>query len=109
MAEDDPSLGASSISCLYSALSPKSLAGTFVYNSLHAEPLTIPIDEAISTIIHEIFHSVFFDFVLFERFPRTKEGQTALFLDTNGVYRLRSDTFLALAKQHFNCGRAASP
>lgn len=103
MLEDDPALGASSISCLYSAISPKSLAGTFVYNSLHAEALHISIDEAVSTIIHEIFHSVFFDFVIFERFPKTKKGETALFLDTNGVYRLRSDTFLELAKQHFNC------
>jgi hypothetical protein len=70
---------------------------------MHADPLQITIDEAISTIIHEIFHSVFFDFILFERFPKTSKGETAIFLDENGVYRLRSDTFLELAKQHFKC------
>ena len=103
MVEDDPSLGASSISCLYSQISPKSLAGTFIYNSSHADPLQITLDEAISTIIHEIFHSVFFDFVLFERFPKNSKGEDSLFLDSNGVYRLRSDTFLELTKQHFKC------
>ena len=103
MVEDDPSLGASSISCLYSSISPKSLAGTFIYNSVHAEPLEITIDETISTIIHEIFHSVFFDFILFERFPKTSKGQEAFFIDSNGIYQLRCDTFLELVKQHFNC------
>lgn len=103
MVEDDPSLGASSISCLYSHISPKSLAGTFIYNSIHANPLEITLDEAISTIIHEIFHSIFFDFVLFERFPKNLKGETSLFQDAKGIYRLRSDTFLELTKQHFNC------
>ena len=56
-----------------------------------------------SSTIHEIFHSIFFDIKLFDSYPKTSKGKSAFFTDKLGTIRVRSDTVLKIAKKHFNC------
>ena len=94
---------ASSISCLRSPKTNRALGGTFTYNVIHGDPRYATVEEVMTSTIHEIFHSIFFDKKLFKYFPKNSNGESAFFQDKLKTWRVRSDTILKVARKHFNC------
>ena len=101
--ETDFYLHAGSISCLYSEKTNRPLAGSFIFNSFHARPHLNTIQEVISTIIHEVFHSIFFDMLIFPKYPLNSKKESAIYKDKDGTSRIRSDHFIQFAREYFDC------
>lgn len=57
----------------------------------------------IATFVHEFLHAMYFHPSLFEQFPDNKDGASFIFKDSSGVWKLRGDTIMDVAKDHFNC------
>lgn len=57
----------------------------------------------IDTFVHEVIHALYFNSFLFESFPNNKNGETFLFKDTDGVFKIRGDSTLEQCKKHFGC------
>jgi hypothetical protein len=79
------------------------MGGTFTYNVIHGDPRYATVEEVLTSTIHEIFHSIFFDKKLFKYYPNNSEGKKAFYKDKRGTWRVRSDTILSVARKHFNC------
>ena len=101
--EDDFQIHAGGKSCVRRKTTKQPIVGTLVFNSFHAEPTVNTLHETISTIVHEVFHSMFFERTLFRNYALTKQGQTASFVDEKGTHQIRSDHFIEFAREHFNC------
>lgn len=57
----------------------------------------------IATFIHEVFHALFFDPVLFKKFPPNSDGQSFLFKDERSRWKLRGDNVLYFLRIHSMC------
>lgn len=57
----------------------------------------------ISNFVHEVLHALYFDPDLFNYFPKNSSGETFLFQDSNGIYKMRGDATLSELRSHFNC------
>jgi hypothetical protein len=57
----------------------------------------------ISNFVHEVSHALFFEPALFEKFPKNSNGESFLFKDSNGNYKLRGDNILKEIRSHYNC------
>ena len=101
--EESFRIHAGAVTCLRSKDNSRTIGGSFIFNTFHGEPTVNPVDEIVITIIHEVFHAIFFDILLFKLYPKNKLGQSATFKDKNGTTRIRSDTFIEVARRHFNC------
>jgi hypothetical protein len=101
--EDDFQIHAGGKSCIRRRSTKQPIAGTLVFNSFHAEPSVNILSETISTIIHEVFHTMFFERTLFRNYPFNRKGQTPTFINRFDTYQIRSDNFIDFAREHFNC------
>ena len=101
--EDSFRIHAGAVTCLRSKDNKRTVGGSLIFNVLHGEPTINPVDGIITTMIHEIFHAIFFDILLFPFYPKNKLGQSAVYKDKRGTIRIRSDTFIEVARKHFNC------
>ena len=70
------------------------------------------IDTLLKTMIHEVFHALFFSPNFFDSyFPKVQVGEESLpyrFLDTDGIYKIRGTNILEQVKSHFNCSTIES-
>lgn len=101
--EDDFQIHAGAMACVRKSKSKRPIAGTLVFNSFHAEPSLNTLDETISTIVHEVFHAMFFERTIFRHFPLNSEGLSAIYKNKKGTFKLRSNNFIKFAREHFNC------
>ena len=99
----NPDIHAGSIVCLFDKQVKRPLGANLIYNSVHGDPAVNSFGETLATIIHEVFHGLFFDFKLYKRFQKTRAGEKPIFKDANGTYQVRSDEIVEFAKKHFNC------
>lgn len=101
--EDDFQIHAGAMACVRKKKSKRPIAGTLVFNSFHAEPSLNTLDETVSTIIHEVFHAMFFERSILRRFPPNSEGLPIVRIDQKETFQLRSHNFIKFAREHFNC------
>jgi hypothetical protein len=101
--KDDFILHAQGMMCIKKKSTNQPLVGTLFFNSFHAEPSFNTLNETISTIIHEVFHSLFFERTIFRSFPLNSNGLSAVFEDEKGTHQIRSDHFINFSREHFNC------
>ena len=103
--KDDFRVRAGSISCLISDDEEyqRPIGGTLYFNMLHADPRYQSVEILLSTVLHEAFHSLFFDNVLFHLYPKNKQGKSAFFVDKTNTIHVRSDKFIQATKRHFEC------
>jgi hypothetical protein len=57
----------------------------------------------ISNFVHEVSHALFFEPLLFKKFPNNSSGETFLFQDSNNNWKLRGDNILKEIRNHYNC------
>lgn len=79
------------------------LAGYVVFNEAY-----LSFDEGnytaqISNVVHEVLHALYFDPELFKHFPNNSSGESFLFQDSKGVYKMRGDHTLTELRSHFGC------
>jgi hypothetical protein len=79
------------------------LVGFAVFDEAHINYSADYFQEHVSTFVHEVFHGLFFNPILFQNFPLNSAGETFLFQDSNGIWKLRGDNVLKAAREHFNC------
>lgn len=101
--EDNFNIHAGAVSCIRRKSTLNPIAGTLMYNAFHANPSINTLDETISTTIHEVFHTLFFDRSLYKHYPPNSEGLSAVYEDDQGTFQIRSDNVVAFAQKHFNC------
>lgn len=101
--ERNPKIHAGAVVCLFDKNIKRPLGANLVFNSYHGDPSKNSFSESTPTIMHEVFHGLFFSRSLFKRFKTLKNGKKGIYRDSKGTYQVRSDTVLKVAREHFNC------
>lgn len=57
----------------------------------------------VATFAHEVMHAIFFHPTLFRYYFPDSNGQSFLFQDSNGFYKIRGQHILQQIRDHFNC------
>jgi hypothetical protein len=89
--------------CIRKLSTSQPIAGTLIFNAFHAEPSVNTLSETVSTIIHEVFHALFFERTLFRYYPVNNKGLPSVYMDQSGTHQIQSDNFIKFARDHFNC------
>lgn len=87
--------------CAQDPSSRRPVAGQVIFNSLHAGPKTHFLLNSYATLMHEIFHTIAFNPVLYSSFSPVSNGY-AYFLN-GGSYFMIGNELVSQAKKHFNC------
>ena len=57
----------------------------------------------VATFVHEVLHALYFHPALFRLFPNNNRGQSYIFEDNQGTFKLRGNNILRFIRQHFSC------
>ena len=61
------------------------------------------VNAQIATIVHEVLYTLYFYRNSFEDFPKNSKGESFLFKDSAGTWKIRGDEIMEQAKLHFGC------
>ena len=78
------------------------MAGFIVLNETLVDYNTRNYQSDLHVLIHELFHTMFFDPELFEKHYPSYNNETFYF-DDNGIKKLRGQASLSTIREHFNC------
>lgn len=56
----------------------------------------------LKTMIHEVFHALFFSSSLFDYFSSSLNGDPYKFIDTDGIHKTKGTNILEQVRNHFN-------
>lgn len=82
------------------------LAGYAMFNEHYVSYDNGDYKAQISNFVHEVLHALYFEPDHFKNFPANQAGESFLFQDAKGVYKLRGDSILAQIRSHFACSSA---
>jgi hypothetical protein len=57
----------------------------------------------VATFVHEVLHALYFHPVLYRSFPKNRNGDSFLFRDAQGKFKIRGDNVLRYIRGHFGC------
>ena len=61
------------------------------------------VNAQIATFVHEVLHVLYFHKNSFENFPKNSAGESFMFKDSAGAWKLRGDEIMKQAKSHYGC------
>jgi hypothetical protein len=81
------------------------LVGYTVINERQIDYTTTNYRQDIKTLVHEIFHALFFDPSLFSNNFPMHDGNPFYFND-GGIQKIQGESLLSVIRSHFNCPTA---
>lgn len=64
---------------------------------------TIDYNLHVTTLVHEVLHTLFFSPILYTFFPTNSKGQSFFSFDFTSWPQIRGDSILQVARAHFGC------
>lgn len=82
------------------------LVGFAMFNEYYINPAGSHFGGQLATTVHEILHALSFHPALFQIYPNNSSGETYVFQDGAGKWKMRGDNVLNEIRTHFGCSTA---
>ena len=77
-----------------------------MFNEYYINPAGSHFGGQLATTVHEILHALSFHPALFNIYPNNSSGESYMFQDSKGYYKMRGDNILKEVRDHFGCPTA---